>query len=64
MDIEEGKKSFLKPLIVGGGILAALAACLISIPVIGPIIEQHIKNRKTKVNIKKTNTNINTHTNK
>ena len=61
---EQRKKSFLQPLIVGGGILAVLAACLISIPVIGPIIEQHIKNRKTKVNIKKTNTNINTHTNK
>lgn len=48
-------------LIYGGGIIVA---CLVSIPVIGPIIEQHIKNGKTKVNIKKTNTNINTHTNK
>ena len=60
-DYKEGKKSFLKPLIVGSGILAV---CLISIPVIGPIIEQHIKNKKTKVNIKKTNINTNTHTNK
>lgn len=56
------KKSLLKPILIGG--CGIFAACLISIPVIGPIIEQHIKNIKTKVNIKKINTNINTHTNK
>lgn len=47
----EKKKSYLKPILIGcGGILAA---CLVSIPVIGPIIKQHIKNSKTKVNINK-----------
>ncbi|MDO4503587.1 MAG: hypothetical protein Q4B84_00350 [Clostridia bacterium] len=48
---KEKKKSYLKPILIG--CCGILAACLISIPFIGPIIKQHIKNGKTKVNINK-----------